>query len=86
MGILLFELFRNPLFMGILNKWETLVVNTTILFPYGGIFYAMNEFRPTGLGKLVDGRLDLAPHGIYVPRYIDHRNHNALRLLVGLRI
>ena len=25
MGILLFELFRNPLFMGILNKWETLV-------------------------------------------------------------
>jgi len=26
MGILLFELFRNPLFMGILNKWETLVV------------------------------------------------------------
>ena len=24
MGILLFELFRNPLFMGILNKWETL--------------------------------------------------------------
>ena len=33
MGILLFELFRNPLFMGILNKWETLVVNTTILFP-----------------------------------------------------
>ena len=27
MGILLFELFRNPLFMGILNKWETLVLN-----------------------------------------------------------
>ena len=27
MGILLFELFRNPLFMGILNKWETLVYN-----------------------------------------------------------
>lgn len=27
MGILLFELFRNPLFMGILNKWETLVMN-----------------------------------------------------------
>ena len=27
MGILLFELFRNPLFMGILNKWETLVNN-----------------------------------------------------------
>ena len=26
MGILLFELFRNPLFMGILNKWETLVI------------------------------------------------------------
>jgi len=26
MGILLFELFRNPLFMGILNKWETLVL------------------------------------------------------------
>lgn len=25
MGILLFELFRNPLFMGILSKWETLV-------------------------------------------------------------
>ena len=25
MGLLLFELFRNPLFMGILNKWETLV-------------------------------------------------------------
>ena len=29
MGILLFELFRNPLFMGILNKWETLVKNTS---------------------------------------------------------
>ena len=28
MGILLFELFRNPLFMGILNKWETLVFYT----------------------------------------------------------
>ena len=27
MGILLFELFRNPLFMGILNKWETLVID-----------------------------------------------------------
>ena len=27
MGILLFELFRNPLFMGILNKWETLEYN-----------------------------------------------------------
>ena len=27
MGILLFELFRNPLFMGILNKWETLVTD-----------------------------------------------------------
>ena len=26
MGILLFELFRNPLFMGILNKWETLAI------------------------------------------------------------
>lgn len=23
------------------------------------IFHAMNEFRRTGLGKLVDGRLDL---------------------------
>jgi|GEM_PF-5714509 hypothetical protein len=33
MGILLFELFRNPLFMGILNKWETLVIN--ILLFYG---------------------------------------------------
>ena len=34
MGILLFELFRNPLFMGILNKWETLVkdVITHFLF------------------------------------------------------
>ena len=30
MGILLFELFRNPLFMGILNKWETLVRYTEI--------------------------------------------------------
>ena len=29
MGILLFELFRNPLFMGILNKWETLVRKRT---------------------------------------------------------
>lgn len=29
------------------------------IVPYGGIFYAMNEFRRTGLGKLVDGRLDL---------------------------
>jgi len=28
MGILLFELFRNPLFMGILNKWETLANNS----------------------------------------------------------
>ena len=31
MGILLFELFRNPLFMGILNKWETLVKLHTAL-------------------------------------------------------
>ena len=31
MGILLFELFRNPLFMGILNKWETLVRLTKVL-------------------------------------------------------
>ena len=30
MGILLFELFRNPLFMVILNKWETLVSNNVI--------------------------------------------------------
>jgi len=29
------------------------------IVPYGGIFYAMNEFRRTGLYKLVDGRLDL---------------------------
>jgi len=34
MGILLFELFRNPLFMGILNKWETLVTNRRIGFYY----------------------------------------------------
>jgi hypothetical protein len=27
--------------------------------PYGGNFHAMNEFGRTGLGKLVDGRLDL---------------------------
>ena len=31
MGILLFELFRNPLFMGILNKWETLAYDFEIL-------------------------------------------------------
>ena len=31
MGILLFELFRNPLFMGILNKWETLVIFLLII-------------------------------------------------------
>ena len=35
MGILLFELFRNPLFMGILNKWETLVIETIFI----GIYY-----------------------------------------------
>ena len=29
------------------------------IVPYGGFFYAMNEFRRTGLDKLVDGRLDL---------------------------
>lgn len=29
------------------------------IVPYGGIFYAMNEFRRTGLGKLVDGQLDV---------------------------
>ena len=29
------------------------------IVPYGGIFYAMNEFRRTGLGKLVDGRLNV---------------------------
>lgn len=32
MGILLFELFRNPLFMGILNKWETLVIEVNVCF------------------------------------------------------
>ena len=29
------------------------------IVPYGGIFYAMNEFKRAGLGKLVDGRLNL---------------------------
>ena len=29
------------------------------MFPTVGFFYAMNEFRRTGLGKLVDGRLDV---------------------------
>ena len=29
------------------------------IVPYGGFFYAMNEFRRTGLDKLVDGQLDL---------------------------
>jgi len=29
------------------------------IVPYGGNFYAMNEFRRTGLGKLLDGRLDV---------------------------
>ena len=29
------------------------------IVPYGGIFYAMNEFKRTGLDKLVDGRLNL---------------------------
>ena len=27
------------------------------IVPYGGIFYAMNEFKRTGLDKLVDSRL-----------------------------
>ena len=39
MGILLFELFRNPLFMGILNKWETLV-------PYGRKRQTVTIFMP----------------------------------------
>jgi hypothetical protein len=30
-----------------------------VFVPYGGNFHAMNEFGRTGLGKLVDGRLDL---------------------------
>ena len=29
------------------------------IVPYGGNFHAMNEFWRTGLGTLVDGRLDL---------------------------
>ena len=29
------------------------------IVPYGGIFYAMNEFKRAGLDKLVDGRLNL---------------------------
>ena len=33
MGILLFELFSNPLFMGILNKWETLVIHQLLSEP-----------------------------------------------------
>ena len=33
--------------------------NPLCIVPYGGNFHAMNEFRRTGLGKLVDGRLDL---------------------------
>ena len=41
MGILLFELFRNPLFMGILNKWETLVTDKQ--FDGIEIFYCKKE-------------------------------------------
>ena len=29
------------------------------IVPYGGIFYAMSEFKRTGLDKLVDGRLNV---------------------------
>ena len=29
------------------------------IVPYGGIFYGMNEFKRTGLDKLVDGRLNV---------------------------
>lgn len=36
-----------------------IAINYDNIVPYGGNFHAMNEFRRTGLGKLVDGRLDL---------------------------
>ena len=29
------------------------------IVPYGGIFYVMDEFKRTGLGRLVDNRLGL---------------------------
>ncbi len=54
MGILLFELFRNPLFMGILNKWETLVI----------LLYLCRNFRRYGIDSdllLIQGRTDLLP-------------------------
>ena len=43
----------------ILNDMAKVAIKYDNIVPYGGIFYAMNEFRRTGLYKLVDGRLDL---------------------------
>ena len=40
------------------------------IVPYGGIFYAMNEFKRAGLDKLVDGRLNLRC-AIYGYQYSD---------------
>ncbi len=43
----------------ILNDMAKVAIKYDNIVPYGGIFYAMNEFWRIGLGKLVDGRLDV---------------------------
>jgi predicted RNA-binding Zn-ribbon protein involved in translation (DUF1610 family) len=36
-----------------------IIIKYDNIVPYGGIFYAMSEFKRTGLDKLVDGRLNV---------------------------
>ena len=43
----------------ILHDMAKIAIKYDNIVPYGGIFYAMNEFKRTGLGKLVDDRLDV---------------------------
>ena len=43
----------------ILHDMAKIATRHDNIVPYGGIFYAMNEFKRTGLDKLVDGRLNV---------------------------
>ena len=43
----------------ILHDMAKIAIRYDNIVPYGGIFYGMNEFKRTGLDKLVDGRLNV---------------------------
>ena len=45
--------------VSILHDMAKIAIKYDNIVPYGGIFYAMNEFKRTGLDKLVDCRLNV---------------------------